>query len=79
MSIDRSPWLIALATVVSISAAALAIVTLGRLRGGSTSDLPALRLAVTPPEELTLGGRSDYPFGLSLAPDGRKLLQQICL
>jgi eukaryotic-like serine/threonine-protein kinase len=74
MSIDRSPWLIALAAIVSIAAAALAVVALGRMRGGPTPDLPALRLALTPPEELTLGGRSDYPFGLSLSPDGRRVV-----
>src|SRR5688500_5180212 len=74
MSIDRSPWLIALAAFVSIAAAALAVIALTKMRAGSTSDLAALRLALAPPDDLTLGGRSDYPFGLALAPDGRRLV-----
>lgn len=74
MSIDRSPWLIALAAFVSIAAAALAVIALTKMRADPPSDLPALRLALAPPDDLTLGGRSDYPFGLALAPDGRRLV-----
>ena len=74
MSIDRSPWLIALAAFISIAAAALAVIALGKMRASPASDLPALRLALIPPTELTIGGRSDYSFGLALAPDGRRLV-----
>jgi len=33
----------------------------------------ALRLEFIPPAGLTLGGTSEYPFGLAIAPDGRRL------
>lgn len=34
----------------------------------------ALRLSLDLPDELSIGGGTDYPFGLSLAPDGRRLV-----
>jgi eukaryotic-like serine/threonine-protein kinase len=40
-----------------------------------TPRLPsaAMRLALLPWDDLTLGGGPDHPFGLALAPDGRRL------
>src|SRR5687768_14798847 len=89
MSIDRSlwrqatvrnagtgtarTWLLALVALIAIGAAALAVLALRNLRATSASALPALRLALLAPEALTIGGGPDYPFGLSLAPDGRQL------
>src|SRR5687767_14352539 len=81
MSIDRSLtstgraplWLVAVIAVVAIAAAGVAVVAVRNLRARPPS-VPALRLALVPPDDLTVGGGTDYPFGLSLAPDGRRLV-----
>lgn len=36
-------------------------------------DVPSLQLSLATPDELAVGGGPDHPFGLSLAPDGRRL------
>ena len=73
MSIDRSPWLIALAAFVSIAAAALASSRWEDARGPH-ADLPALRLALTPPEELTARRRVRLSIWTVASPDGRRLV-----
>ena len=69
-----STWLISLLAIVAIAAAAGAVVVLRTLRASPSPAPPTLRLALNPPDNLTLGGGLDYPFGLSLAPDGRRLV-----
>src|SRR5688572_15481215 len=81
MSIDRSPtsarraplWVVALVAVVTIVAAGFAVVAIRNLRA-TPQPVAALRLALAPPDDVTVGGGTDYPFGLSLAPDGRRLI-----
>ena len=85
MSIDRrvritrqtrrgSTWLISLLALLTVAAATAAIVALRTLRADRPERPPALRLALNPPDDLAIGGGSDYPFGLALAADGRRLL-----
>lgn len=66
--------MMALLAAVTLAAAGLAFTGLRTFRAASSAATPALRLALTPLEELALGGGPDYPFGLSLAPDGRRLV-----
>jgi Tol biopolymer transport system component len=81
MSIDRSLstagraplGAIVLIVIVAIAAAVFAVVALRNLRA-RPQLVPPLRLTLAPPDELTVGGGTDYPFGLSLAPDGRRLV-----
>ncbi len=77
MSIDRSYartlWPAFVIPLV-IGAAVLAFVA-WRARSVETPTVePPLRLALAPPENLTVGGGPDYLFGLSLASDGRRLV-----
>ena len=77
MSIDRSRarprWLVFVIPLV-ISAALLAYFAV-RARSVDPPTLePPLRLALAPPENLTIGGGPDYVFGLALASDGRRLV-----
>ena len=58
---------------LAIAAAAVALISLRNFRALPSGVSPTLRLALDPPDDLTLGGGPDYPFGLSLAPDGRRL------
>ncbi len=67
-------WLVALVSVVVVAAAAVAGLALRNLRATSSLPAPALRLALHPPDDLAIGGAPDYPFGLALAPDGRRLV-----
>jgi hypothetical protein len=65
MSIARSYTLII---------AGLAILLLSACRDAPPEPPPVLRLSLTQPDELVIGGRPDYQFGLTLAPDGRRLV-----
>ncbi|MGH9176683.1 MAG: hypothetical protein ACRD1H_20100, partial [Vicinamibacterales bacterium] len=66
--------MIGLIALVAVAAAALAIMALHNLRVAPAAATATLRLALNPPDDLTIGGGPDYPFGLSLAPDGRRLV-----
>ena len=77
MSIDRSGtrtrWAAFVIPLV-IGAAVLAFFA-WRARSVETPTIvPPLRLALAPPENLTIGGGPDYLFGLALASDGRRLV-----
>jgi eukaryotic-like serine/threonine-protein kinase len=77
MSIDRRPartWLIGLVALISIAAAAAAVIALRNLRAASSAAPPTLRLALVSPDNVSVGGGPDYPFGLALGPDGRRLV-----
>ncbi len=52
----------------------MAIIALRNLRARPPVGVSPLRLALTLPEDLALGAGADYLFGLSLAPDGRRLV-----
>jgi hypothetical protein len=77
MSIDRSGtrtlWP-ALVIPLVIGAAVLAFFAWRARMVESPTIEPPLRLALAPPENLTVGGGPDYLFGLALAPDGRRLV-----
>jgi eukaryotic-like serine/threonine-protein kinase len=79
MSIDRSSStgrlrrpLIALIACITIVAGVATTVAIWRWRQ-SSPPAPSLQLALLPPDELVVGGGPDYEFGLSLAPDGRRI------
>jgi Tol biopolymer transport system component len=57
------------ATVVITS-----LVTSRLLTRAPTGAVPTWRLAWSVPDDLTLGGGPDHPFGLALGPDGRRLV-----
>jgi Tol biopolymer transport system component len=59
--------------ILLIVAGVAATVGLRHLQRAPTPMSP-LRLSLLPPEELVIGSGPDYPFGLSLAPDGRRLV-----
>lgn len=67
-------WLIAGLAILLLGAGAMAVTALRNMRASPPGDVLPLRLALAPPEDLTLGAGTDYPFGLSLAPDGRRLV-----
>ena len=78
MSIDRSSStgrsrrpLIALIACITIVAGVATLVAIWRGRH-APALAPSLQLALMPPDEL-VGGGPDSQFGLSLAPDGRRL------
>ena len=79
MSIDRSSpgagrartWRIALVAAAGIIAAVVCVAIRPR---PTPTPVAALRLALATPDELTVGAGTDFPFGLSLAPDGRRLV-----
>ena len=77
MSIDRSrtrPLWPAFVIPLVIGVAVLASFA-WRARSVETPTVePPLRLALAPPENLTIGGGTDYLFGLVLASDGRRLV-----
>jgi Tol biopolymer transport system component len=76
MSIDRSrlgPWILATVAIVAIVAAMGALFALRSEQVSPLSPAP-LRLALAPPDDTVVGGGPDYPFGLALAPDGRRLV-----
>jgi eukaryotic-like serine/threonine-protein kinase len=66
-------------TLFAVVAGIVILGTLGWYALRRSSDRPAvvepstLRLAWSPPTDLTLGAGADYPFGLALAPGGRRL------
>jgi Tol biopolymer transport system component len=79
MSIDRSSGtdrsarlLIAVMTCFTIVAGVAMAVAVWQWRQ-PPATAPSLHLALIQPDELAVGGGSDYPFGLSLAPDGRRI------
>jgi eukaryotic-like serine/threonine-protein kinase len=90
MSIARSPladgtrgtqvrgsaraWVIIAIALVGAAVGAMAAIVVSNLRTQPAEPLPPLRLSLHPPADVTMGGGSDYPFGLSLAPDGRRLV-----
>jgi serine/threonine-protein kinase len=65
MSIARS------LTIIIAGSAALIAASACR---DTPSPSPVLRLSLEQPDELVLSGGSNYSFGLSLAPDGRRLV-----
>ena len=65
MSIARS--------LVTIIAGLAGVVTSG-CREATPAQPPVLRLALTQPDELVIGGGIDYSFGLALAPNGRRFV-----
>ena len=67
----RLRWLILAASLVA--AGSLATAASGCTRREPPVDPPTLRLAWNPPSDLTLGAGTDYPFGLALSPNGRRL------
>jgi eukaryotic-like serine/threonine-protein kinase len=69
----RRATVVALTGLAIAVAGAVAITAFVTMRTAPPATMPLLRLAFAPPEELTLGAGADYPFGLSLAPDGRRL------
>jgi Tol biopolymer transport system component len=69
-----APWLVA---VVGIALTVAAFAGIAAMRGASSVppvERPTLRLAWSAPADLTPGAGPDYPFGLSLAPNGRRLV-----
>jgi eukaryotic-like serine/threonine-protein kinase len=79
MTIDQSStagrrrlWLFVIAPLILIVAGVGAAVAL-LFRGSPPAQSP-LQLALLPPATLSLPSTSDYPFGLALAPDGRRLV-----
>jgi Tol biopolymer transport system component len=80
MSIDRSSGvsriglsIVAALALLTIVAGVATMVAIRRARQLST-PVPSLRLTLMQPDELVVGGEPDYQFGLSLAPDGRRLV-----
>jgi eukaryotic-like serine/threonine-protein kinase len=72
MSINRPVVLIIAA--VAVAAAAVLAVPAWRHWHETPPPPPApLRLALPTVEDLTIGGGPDHPFGLALAPDGRRI------
>ena len=77
MSIDRSrarPRWLAFVIPLVIGTAVLAYFAVRARRVDTPTLEPPLRLALAPPENLTIGGGPDYVFGLALASDGRRLV-----
>lgn len=66
-------WIAGAMLVLAAVVAVTSLVT-ARLVRVATVEMATWRLAWTPPGELTLGAGPDYPFGLALAPDGRRLV-----
>jgi eukaryotic-like serine/threonine-protein kinase len=65
----------ALAGLAMIAVTLLATWTLVRMRAAPTPiTSAALRLSLTTPAGLTPGAGAEHPFGLALAPDGRRLV-----
>src|SRR5918993_463558 len=61
-------------TGVAILVALLAIPTWQHMNEAPPASIPAFRLAFVPPEDATLGAGVGYPFGLAVAPDGRRIV-----
>src|SRR4029077_3001888 len=64
-------------SIVAIAAIAIAIAgvaTFGLRQRQSSPSAATLRLSLPLPAGLTLGGSPDYPFGLAVAPDSRRIV-----
>jgi eukaryotic-like serine/threonine-protein kinase len=72
MSINRLPFLI-ISGVAVVCAAALAVPAWNHLHETPPTPPAALRLALPPLDDVSLGAGADHPFGLALAPDGRRV------
>jgi Tol biopolymer transport system component len=72
MSINR-PVLLIIAGAAVVAAAALAIPAWRHLREVPPPPPPALRLTLAPDADGFRGAHPDHPFGLALAPDGRRI------
>jgi Tol biopolymer transport system component len=72
MSINRPASLI-IAGAAILCASALAVPAWRHWHETAPPLPDALRLTLPPFDDLTLGTGSDHPFGLALAPDGRRL------
>jgi Tol biopolymer transport system component len=59
-------------SVIALVTVGLATISFGSRRSSSPAAAP-LRLALVPPADLALESGTDYPFGLAVAPDGRRL------
>jgi Tol biopolymer transport system component len=72
---DRPPRLRrALALLlVAMAVLALAVPAVRHMREQPPPPPAPMRASWVPPSELTIGAGPDYPFGLALAPDGRRL------
>jgi Tol biopolymer transport system component len=60
--------------VLAAVAAVTSFVTVRMVREPRAAEAPTLRLSWSPPATLTVGAGPDSPFGLALAPDGRRLV-----
>lgn len=67
-------WFLAAIAMVALAAAGAAILALRNLRAAPAVSAPPVRLALSLPDDLAIGAAHDYPFGLSVAPDGRRLV-----
>lgn len=72
MSINR-PVLLIIAGAVLAATAALAIPAWRHLQEVPPPPPPALRLTLAPDADGFRGANPDHPFGLTLAPDGRRI------
>ncbi len=70
-------WISGLAVPVLALAGTLAVLTFRPERSSPVELAQSLRLALTLPAGLALGSGSDYPFGLALAPDSRRLAYSV--
>lgn len=70
----RRLWIWALVAAGLALVAALAVPGIAHLREVAPAPPAPLELSWTPPAGLVLGGGPDHPFGLALAPDGRRLV-----
>ena len=72
----RAPrrWLWLIAVGLALALAALAVPAIRHLREQPPPAAPTLRASWSAPEGLVVGASSEYPFGLALAPDGRRLV-----
>jgi eukaryotic-like serine/threonine-protein kinase len=72
MSINRLPFLI-ISGVAVACALALAVPVWNHLHEMPPTPPAALRLALLPLDDVSIGAGPDHPFGLALAPDGRRV------
>jgi Tol biopolymer transport system component len=65
------PWL--LAGVLGVALTATAIPAVRHLREQPPAPPPPVRATWAAPADLVVGSGTDYPFGLALSPDGRRV------
>lgn len=72
----RTPgrWLWSLVAVLSLALIATAIPAVRHLREQPPAPPPSARAAWIPPADLAVGSGTDYPFGLAVAPDSRRVV-----